>query len=248
MKKLIIIAGLFICITEAKSQGFDKLLKKATKDTSLASKANSILSGGNVKGLSNGDIVAGLKEALSQGVTKGTNQLSAVDGFLANAAVKVILPQEAEKVEKTLRNIGMGKMVDDAIVSMNRAAEDAAKDAAPIFINAVKNISVADGFSILKGADTAATGFLRKNTNEQLTAAFRPTIEKSLQKTGATKYWSDLVGAYNKVSFRKINPDLAAYVTDKATYGIFYQIAEEERSIRKNPAARSTELLKKVFN
>lgn len=141
----------------------------------------------------------------------------------------------------------MGKLVDDAILSINRAAEDASKSAAPIFANAVKQMTVQDGLGILRGADTAATGYLRKSTSPELTSAFRPVIESSLEKTGATKYWTAVFDAYNKVSLKKVNPDLSSYVTGKAIDGIFYYVAEEEKKIRTNPAARVNDILKKVF-
>ncbi|TAE18034.1 MAG: DUF4197 domain-containing protein [Bacteroidetes bacterium] len=195
----------------------------------------------------NGNIINGLKEALNKGVEKSVQNLGRADGFLGNAALKILLPPEAQQVERTLRNIGMGKMVDEAIVSMNRGAEDAVQKATPIFVNAVKNLTVQDGLQILRGADTAATGYLRTQTNTQLQQAFRPVINQSLESTGATKHWTDLVTAFNRVSLRKINPDLAGYVTEKATQGIFTEIAKEEQAIRKNPAARTTALLQQVF-
>jgi hypothetical protein len=212
-----------------------------------AKSALSSLKGG--KGLSSDDIVAGLKEALSRGTTKSSSQLSAVDGFFKDAAVKILLPPEAAKVEKTLRSAGFGKQVDDAILSLNRAAEDAAKSAAPIFLNAIKSMSVSDGVGILRGPDTAATSYLRKSTTAQLTASFRPVIDASLEKTGATKYWKALFETYNKLpmTFNKVNPDLGAYATDKALTGVFYYVAQEEKNIRTNPAAQVDDLLKKVF-
>jgi len=199
-------------------------------------------------GLSTDDIASGLKEALNAGVQRGTQQLSATDGFFKNAAVKILMPPEAVKAEKTLRDMGLGKQVDDAILSMNRAAEDAAKSAAPIFINAIKQMSIQDAAGILKGSDTAATGYLRSKTAAQLTNAFKPIIEQSLGKTDATKYWNTVFATYNKIPFvKKVNTDLNAYVTDKALSGIFYQVAQEEKNIRTNPVAQTTDLLKKVF-
>src|SRR5580698_6653144 len=198
--------------------------------------------------LGSNDIADGLKQALTIGAQKSADRLSAVDGFFKDAAVKILMPPEAQKVEKTLRNMGMGQMVDNAILSMNRAAEDASKSAAPIFINAIKGMSISDAVGILKGPDTAATSYLKKGTTPQLTVAFKPVIEASLQKTDATKYWKSLFETYNKVPFvKKINPDLTAYATQKAIEGIFYYVAVEEKNIRKNPAAQATDLLKKVF-
>lgn len=198
--------------------------------------------------LSNDQIVTGLKEALTIGAERGSAKLSAPDGFFANAALKIVMPPEAQKVETSLRSMGFGTQVDQAILSMNRAAEDAAKSAAPIFINAVKGMSIQDAMGILRGSDTSATSYLRSKTTLQLTEAFRPVIEKSLAKVDATKYWNTIFSAYNKVALKKINPDLTAYVTDRALNGIFLQLGAEETKIRKDPAARTTEVLRKVFS
>ena len=236
MKKVaFILLVVLVSYTNTEAQDLKGLLNKAI---------------GKSGGLSNEDIVSGLKEALVIGSQKGATSLSQVDGFFANAALKIIMPPEAIKVENTLRKLGMGKQVDEAILSMNRAAEDACKSAAPIFVNAIKQMSFQDALGILKGGDTAATGYLRGKTNAELTAAFRPVIDQSLEKVNATKYWNTLITAYNKTTIlggQKINPDLSAYVTDKALNGIFYQVALEEKSIRKDPVARTTEMLKKVF-
>lgn len=220
----------------ADAQGLKGLLNKAKQAVT-----------GNSSGLSNDDIVAGLKEALVVGSEKSAGSLSKPDGFFANAALKIILPPEAQKVDNTLRRIGLGSQVDEAILSMNRAAEDACKSAAPIFVNAIKQMNFQDAWGILKGGDTAATGYLRGKTTAELTTAFRPVIEQSLQKTDATKYWNTLMTTYNTFSLQKINPNLSAYVTEKALNGIFYQVAIEEKNIRKDPLARTSELLKKVF-
>jgi len=198
-------------------------------------------------GLSSDEIANGLKEALQVGATKGSDKLSAVDGFFKDAAIKILMPEEAKKVEKTLRGMGLGAQVDDAILSMNRAAEDAAKSAAPIFINAIKQMSISDALGILQGGDFAATDYLKGKTTSALTEAFRPVIEKSLEKVNATKYWNTLFTTYNKFSLQKVNPDLTAYVTEKGLSGIFYQVGQEEQKIRKDPLARTSDLLKKVF-
>jgi len=203
--------------------------------------------GGGGSSLSNEDIVAGLKEALSQGSTKSSDKVSGVDGFFKDAAIKILMPEQVQKVEKKMRTLGMGKMVDNAILSMNRAAEDASKSAAPIFLNAIKSMSISDALNILRGADTAATGYLRKTTSNPLTEAFRPVIEASLAKVDATKYWKDVFSLYNRFSSEPVNTDLTSYVTERALKGIFYYVAEEEKNIRKNPAARATDILKKVF-
>lgn len=215
----------------------------------ILKKASGLLNKAKGGSLTNEEIISGLKEALSVGAQNGATKLSAVDGFFANAAIKVLMPPEAKKVERTLRSVGMGKLVDDAILSMNRAAEEAAKEAAPIFLDAIKGMSFQDAMGILKGSDTAATGYLRGKTISALTTAFRPVIESALEKTNATKHWKTVIDAYNKLptTFNKINPDLAGYVTERGLSGLFYQVAEEEKKIRKDPAARVTETLKKVF-
>lgn len=242
MKKLVLLTALSFSysLIFAQTGGLNGLLKKAS---STVSGANST-SGSS---LSTDQIVAGLKEALTVGAQNSASKLSAADGFFKDAAVKILMPDEAKKVESTLRSMGMGKLVDDAILSVNRAAEDASKTAAPIFVNAVKSMSVKDALGILQGADTAATSYLRKTTNTDLTASFKPVIEQSLQKTNATKYWSEVFTAYNKVSLKKVDPDLTNYVTSKALNGIFYYVGEEEKKIRTNPAAQVTDILKQVF-
>ena len=234
------IFSLFILVaiaSSANAQQLKSLIKKAKETVA-----------GNGGQLGVQDIAAGLKEALAIGAEKGATALSKENGFLGNPLLKIILPAEAQKVEKVLRGAGLGKMVDDAITSMNHGAEEACKEAAPIFINAIKQMDVNDAIGILKGADTAATGFLRGKTTAPLGEAFKPVINRSLEKTGATKYWSTMINAYNKFSLQKINPDLSGYVTEKALEGIFTQIAIEEKNIRKDPLARTSDLLKKVFS
>lgn len=203
--------------------------------------------GTNNTGLSTNEIISGLKEALTLGTDSATNQLSKVNGFFANAAVKVLMPPEAKKVENTLRDLGMGKLVDNAILSMNRAAEDATKSAAPIIWNAIKGISIQDAIGILRGGDFAATNYLQSKTTTALTASFRPIVEKALQNVNATKYWKDVFSTYNQFSSTPVNTDLTAYVTQRALSGIFHEIGLEEQQIRKNPVARVTDILRKVF-
>lgn len=197
--------------------------------------------------LSTADIAAGLKQALEVGAQNSSNQLSALDGFFKNAAIKILLPEEAQKVEKTLRDLGMGSLVDKAVLSLNRAAEDATKSAAPIFVDAIKTMTIQDALGILKGGDFAATNYLKTKTTTALSAAFKPVIQQSLDKVSATKYWGDVFNTYNKFTTNKINPDLSGFVTDKAITGIFYQVGLEEQKIRKDPVSRVTDLLKKVF-
>jgi hypothetical protein len=243
MKKILLFFVLVAGSVASQAQGLNGLLKKVAQDSSV----RKIIGTKTANGLSNDDIINGLKEALNVGTGNSTQKLSAVDGFFKDAAIKILMPAEAQKVEQKLRSIGLGKQVDNAILSMNRAAEDAAKSAAPIFLNAIKGITIQDGLSILKGGDFAATNYLKGKTLVQLTEAFRPVIENSLQKVNATKYWNTVFTTYNTFSKEKVNTDLSAYVTDKALTGIFYQVGLEEQKIRKDPVARTTDMLKKVF-
>ena len=194
------------------------------------------------------EVASGLKEALTKGTSKGTDEVSKPDGYFKNPEIKIPFPPEVKQVESTLRKMGMDKQVDEFVLSLNRAAEDAAKEAKPIFVDAIKQMTIEDAWSILKGEDNAATQYLNKTTSSQLKEKFRPIIKASLDKVNATKYYKDLITAYNKVPLvKKVNPDLDTYATDKATDGLFVMIAKEEKNIRKNPAARTTDLLKKVF-
>lgn len=205
--------------------------------------------GGFGNNLSNTDVANGLKEALRIGTQNAAGRLSSVNGFFGNALIKILMPPEAKKVESTLRQLGMGNVVDKAILSMNRAAEDASAKAVPIFVNAITSMSIQDGISILKGGSGAATNYLRMKTTAALTTAFRPVIQNSLGKVGATALWGDVFRIYNQLptTYNKINPDLAGYVTERALNGLFVNIAEEENKIRTNPAARVTGLLQQVF-
>ncbi|HET7118341.1 MAG TPA: DUF4197 domain-containing protein [Hanamia sp.] len=211
--------------------------------------AKNILGSVNGNGtLSNADVIQGLKEALKLGTDSATFQLSRVDGFYKDAMVKILMPPEAQSIEKTLRSVGMGGTVDKAVLSMNRAAEDASKYVGNIFLNAIKQMTIQDAFGILRGGNTAATNFLKEKTSAQLIAAFTPIVSKSLDQTNATKYWKDVFSLYNKFSSKPVNTDLTAYVTQKALDGLFYHIGLEEQNIRKDPAARVTDILKKVFS
>jgi hypothetical protein len=197
--------------------------------------------------LTNAEIIQGLKEALRVGTDTSAKKLSLLNGFFGEAAIKILMPPEAAKVEKTLRDVGLGSTVDKAILSMNRAAEDATKHIGNIFWNAIKSMTIQDALGILRGGDFAATDYLKKTTTIQLTNQFRPVIDQSLKNVNATKYWDDVFTLYNKFSNTPVNTDLAGYVTEKALSGLFYHIGLEEQKIRKNPAARVTDILKKVF-
>ncbi|MGF7079220.1 DUF4197 domain-containing protein [Mucilaginibacter sp. UYCu711] len=196
------------------------------------------------------EIGTALKQALEQGTIKSADQLSAVDGFFRNAAVKILLPPEAQKAERTLRAMGMGKVCDNAILGLNRAAEDAVVQAKPIFISAIKKMTLQDVTNILLGQQDAATQYFKISTTTDLMEKFQPVIQASLNKVNATRYYTILANSYNRVPFvRKINPDIANYATQKAIDGLFIEIAVQELSIRKNiGGTRSTPLLKKVFD
>lgn len=199
-------------------------------------------------GLTNEEVTKGLKEALAQGATKGANLVSKIDGYFKNPEIKIPFPKDASLVEMKLRAIGMGAQVDEFTLSLNRAAEDAAKEAAPIFVSAIQKMTINDAFAILKGEPDAATQYLKKTTTPQLKEKFTPIVKNSLDKVNATKYWADLINYYNKLPFiTKVNPDLNAYATDMAIQGLFLMVAREEKLIRKDPAARTTDILKKVF-
>jgi len=195
------------------------------------------------------DMGNGLKDALIQGTSKSSDQLSVVDGFFGNAAVKILMPPEAKSAEQTLRDIGLGDLCDKAILSLNRAAEDAAKQAKPIFIDAIRKMTLQDVSNILLGPQDAATQYFKNTTSAELAAAFKPVIQNSLNKVGATKYYGDVAREYNKVPFvSKINPDICDYATHKAMDGLFYEIALEELNIRKNISARTSPVMKQVFS
>ncbi len=194
------------------------------------------------------EIGQGLKQALEIGTSKGADQLALKDGFFGNYAIKILFPTEAQKVENTLRSLGLNNLADNVILSLNRAAEDAAKEAKPIFLSAIKQMTITDATNILLGNEDSATAYFKRVTTAQLMERFRPVITSSLNKVGATKYWSDAAMAYNKIPLVKpVNTDLSAYVAQKAIDGLFIQVAQEELKIRGNINARSTTLLQKVF-
>jgi len=194
------------------------------------------------------EIGQGIKEALQIGVSAGADRLSVKDGFLGNLAVKILMPPEAQKVEKTLRSIGLNKLCDNVIVSLNRAAEDAATEAKPIFISAIKQMTLTDATNILLGNKDAATEYFKRVTTAQLIQKFSPIVTTSLNKVNATRYYSDLTTQYNRLPLvRPVNTNLTEYVTQKAIDGLFVEVAKEELKIRGNLSARSTTLLQKVF-
>ncbi|MCF6401649.1 DUF4197 domain-containing protein [Chitinophaga filiformis] len=191
-----------------------------------------------------------IKEALSKGVANGIASLNKKDGFFGNEIYKLLLPPDAVKIGNTLRSVGLGSQVDKAILSINRAAESAVGYAAPIFVDAIKEMSITDALKLVSGGNNAATEYFKGKTTDKLKAAFSPVVKGSLDSTSATKYYGDIVTTYNKLptTFNKVNPDLQDYVTGMAVNALFDQIAKEEANIRANPGARTTDLLKKVFS
>ena len=198
--------------------------------------------------LSQAEIGNGLKEALNNGITKQVSKLTATDGFYRNEAVKIFLPEELQTVDKKLRQIGLSKLADEGLKVINRAAEDAVKEATPIFVDAVKQMSFNDAKNILLGNDSSATNYLQNTTTTSLQAKFTPVIQSSYTRVGADKVWSEIITKYNSLPLvKKVNPNLTEYTTAKAMEGVFKMIAVEEKDIRTNLNARSSNLLKKVF-
>ena len=200
-------------------------------------------------GITDAEAAQGIREALKQGVDKGISFLNKTDGFFGNEAYKLFLPPDAKKIESALRTIGLGNMVDKAILQINRGAEDAVGYAKPIFVDAIKEMTISDAINIVRGPSDAATNYFRQKTTEKLIVAFTPVVKNSLDKVSATKYYADVVNSYNSLptTFNKINPDLPSYVVGKAVDALFDRIAKEEANIRQDPVARTTEILKKVF-
>ena len=200
-------------------------------------------------GITEAEAGQGIKEALSQGLVGAVLRLNKEDGFFKDAFYKILLPPDAKKVENTLRDIGFGNMVDKAILQINRGAEDAAGFAKPIFLDAVRSMTLSDAIGLVRNGDTSATHFFREKTTDKLIAAFLPVIKASLDKVQATKYYGDVITKYNNfpTTFKKLNPDLPGFVTDRATNALFDLVAKEEVNIRQNFAARTSDLLRKVF-
>jgi hypothetical protein len=199
-------------------------------------------------GLTEKDAADGIKEALINGTGESVKLVSVLNGYWSNPEIKIPFPPEATEIESKLRALGLSKKVDEFNESMNHAAEKAANEAKPIFLAAIKGMTVKDAINIVRGSDNAATMYLKNTTSTELIDKFRPPVKTSLDNVNATKYWSDLITIYNKIPMvKKMNPDLTQYVTQKAIDGLFIMIAKEELKIRKDPMARTSELLKKVF-
>ena len=250
MKKNLIIAILFMLGVSVNGQTMMEKMKhkkdsiaKAAKD-----KANSIITPTAAPALTNEEVIKGLKEALTIGTNNSSGLASKLDGYYKNPRIFIPWPQEAADMKTKLTSLGMQKKITEFETSLNRAAEEAAKKAAPVFIDAITNMSLTDGFAILKGDDTAATNYLRKTTYAPLKEKFKPIVKEAILKVKVTSYWNPLVTKYNKIpGVKKQNPDLDEYVTIKAINGLMLLIADEETKIRKDPMARVTDLLKKVF-
>lgn len=201
------------------------------------------------KPLTTAEVGEGLKEALINGISKGADQVSQRDGYFKNPEIKIPFPPDVKKVEDRLRQLGLGGEVDKFVMTLNRGAEDAALEAKPIFISAIKQMTIEDAWGILRGDPDAATQYLKRTTTPQLKEKFQPVIQASLNKVNATKYYGEIISRYNSIPMvQKVNPDLNEYATELAIQGLFTMIAREEKNIRENPAARTTELLKRVFS
>ncbi|MFI5130612.1 MAG: DUF4197 domain-containing protein [Chitinophagales bacterium] len=236
MKTIFAAPLFFVLLSSTKAFSQIKLPKILTKNSSVSS-------------ITEKEAGQGIKEALAQGVTNAVLNLNKTDGFFGSDIYKMLLPPDAKKVESTLRRMGQGAQVDKAVLAINRGAEDAVGFAKPIFIEAIKEMTLTDALNIVKGNKDAATQYFRQKTSEKLIAAFSPSVKSSLDKVEATKYYGDIVTTYNKLptTFNKVNPDLESYVVGKAVDALFDQVAKEEANIRANPSARATDMMKKVF-
>ena len=246
MKKstFLLMFTLVIAVSSSCSAQSWKQLKEKAQET-----VKDQMGGEGTTGLSNDEVVQGLKEALRIGSEKAVSSASKVGGFSNNNLIRIPFPEEAEEVKSFALKMGMKSQVEEFEKTMNEAAEKASEEATQILVNAITGMSVQDGFEILNGGDTAATHFLRTTTSQELTNKFRPIVEKAIQQVELTKYWNPMASAYNKNPFKKeeIDPDLVGYVTNKALDGLFVLVKKEEKSIRENPQARVTDILKKVF-
>lgn len=232
-------------ITACTSQS---LQQRAAAAKAAADKALKDSKGTGTKPLSNDEVIKGLKDALTVGTNNSTGIASKVDGYYKNPKMFIPFPPEAKQVKDKMDALGMKPQTDKFVMTLNRAAEEAAKNAAPVFINAVKGMSIGDGFGILKGADNAATQYLKDKTTAELKQKFTPIVKAAIDKVEVTKYWNPIITKYNKIPMvQKQNPDLTAYVTEKAMAGLFMLLAEEELKIRKDPMARVNDILKRVF-
>ena len=225
---------LFLVATSTQAQILQNILNQITNSSGQKVSAD--------------EVGKGIKEALSIGSKNAGANANKVDGYFKNPAIKIPFPKEVNEVQTRLKQMGMTKLVDDFVLTLNRSAETAAKEAAPIFVNAITQMTITDAIGLFKGGDNAATEFLKKTTSTQLFAAFLPHVKTALAKTNCTKYWSKITTNYNKVPLVKpVQTDLAKYTTNKALEGLFLLVSQEELKIRKDPGSRVTELLRRVF-
>lgn len=239
MKTITLSMAFLFMVAAASAQNFNDLKKKAEKKLTLPQ---------TPKGFTEEEAGKALKEALSKGAVNGSATVSKLDGYFGNPKIKIPFPPDAKKIEDKLRSIGLNKECDDVILSVNRAAEDAGSSAKDIFVKVISEMTITDAINIVKGTDNAGTEYLKAKSRVMLVEAFKPIIKASLDKVGATKNWELVITKYNKIPFvEKVNPDLVQYATEKAIDGLFVKVAEEELQIRKDPIARTSDLLKKVF-
>lgn len=256
MKK-ILVSLLLIPVSYASSnaQGINDILNKAKKTASNGGVIKTTQSSGTTKQpvssklLGNEEIGSGLREALKLGAQTATKNLSATNGFFGNQIIKILMPPEVKTIEAKLRQFGMGRVVDDAILSMNRAAEDASSQALPILVNSITSFTIQDGLAILNGSDDAATNLLKSRTTPQITAAFRPVISKSMSKYNVEQMWAQVFNTYNSLPIikNKVNTDLTGYITERALSGLFVSVAAEEKKIRLDPVGTGNDLITRVF-
>ena len=235
MTKLLAVLLLALSVAQPAWAQFDKVLKGLGG-----------LTGGD--GLNDAKIGSGLQEALKVGTENAVGQTGTLDGFLLNNAIKILMPKSLQRIEQPLRLVGYGPKIDEFVVGMNRAAEKSVPFAKDIFWDAIGQMSFDDAKQILNGSDTAATDYFKSKTSKKLQAAFRPSVENVMNDVGVNRQYNDLIGRYKSLPFaQSITFDVNQYVTEKATDGLFYVVAQEEKKIRTNPAARVTDLLKEVF-
>lgn len=261
MKKTIVLAGMLLFSVSTQAQIFDAI-KSAVKDntgidlntpvktttsTTTPKSTSTTSSPINLGSLTSTQISSGLKEALSLGVNEGVKKLGVTDGFLKNEAVKILMPEKLRKVDTTLRSLGLGSLADEGVKLLNRAAEDAVTEAAPIFTNAITSMTITDAKNILLGNDNAATNYLQTKTQTQLFTAFQPKVKASLGKVGADSVWKSIITKYNTLTGQSVTTDLNNYVTTETINGVFKMVAEKEGGIRNTPAMRTTSILQKVF-
>ncbi len=259
MKKTILLAAslLFSISTQAQFSDLLKVVKDKTgvdlnnvkTQTSTNSTTTTTTSNSNVNlgSLTSTQISSGLKEALSLGVTEGVKKLGVSDGFYKNDLVKILMPEKLRKIDTTLRSVGLGSLADQGVKLLNRAAEDAVTEAAPIFANAITSMTITDAKDILLGSNNAATSYLQTKTQTQLFTAFQPKVQASLGKVGADTVWKNIISKYNTFTGQAVTTDLNEYVTTETINGVFKMVAEKETGIRNNSALRTTSLLQKVF-